>query len=43
MKKSIAIGAAVLVFAVAAVVYYLLSGLDAYVKAAVEKYGERIL
>ena len=42
MKKAIAIGAAVLIVAVVAVVYSLLSGLDAFVKAAVEKYGSEV-
>lgn len=39
MKKAIAIGAAVLIVAVVALVYSLLSGLGGIVKAAVEKYG----
>lgn len=39
MKRGIAIGGAVLIVAIVAVVYSLLSGLGGIVKAAVEKYG----
>ena len=42
MKKAIAIGAVVLIAALAAAVYFLLSGLGGIVKAAVEKYGSEV-